>query len=237
MLSLSSLSSFSPLSHNSIVITNDWRSPNALFRVVWDAVSLLLLLFLIFSVPYCVTFLSHSSYSSLTHILIIGHLVDVFFIADFVLRLLFFVELRDGSPVMRRHERMLMYLKGRLIPDILASFPFDLIGYASGAGVWLVFTIRLLKLVRFFRLEYYFASFEAFLQRNSVNIHAMISRIIRTYIYLAITAHCAACLKYALAEHEGEDAWTHIPKFEESTDQSNHYWYLVSLYVVLQVRL
>ncbi len=103
--------------------------PSSLFRMFWDSVILLLLIFYTFSIPLSFLWIVENTPFSETPILLsLGYLVDLVFWVDIILQWNYFMYLDEGILVHDTiHIRERFYNQRNQHRELLALIPFDLI--------------------------------------------------------------------------------------------------------------
>ena len=103
--------------------------PNSLSRKIWDGIVLLGLIFYTFSIPLSFFYIvNNTPFSETPTLLILGYVVDMFFLVDVLLQWNYFMYLDEGLLVYDTiHIREKFYKQRNCTREILALIPFDLI--------------------------------------------------------------------------------------------------------------
>lgn len=103
--------------------------PSSLSRKIWDCIVLLGLVFYTFSIPLSFFYVvENTPFSETSTLLILGYVVDLFFLADVLLQFNCFMYLDEGLLVYDTiHIREKFYKQRNRTRELLALIPFDLI--------------------------------------------------------------------------------------------------------------
>ncbi|CAI2375652.1 unnamed protein product [Moneuplotes crassus] len=187
--------------------------PNTWFKKIWDVVVMILLVYTASYAPFRMAFITNIS----TSVFVFETFIDTLFVIDLLVNLFSAYENEEGRMETRFKKIFMNYLKGWLILDLIASFPFqflDLLGAGTGGGqvntirklarlprLFRIFRVlRILKLVKIIRKS-------AFLEKLTMNPGIM--RLITTLIIVSILVHVYACLWFLqskLSDHS-PDTW------------------------------
>jgi CRP-like cAMP-binding protein len=189
--------------------------PGSTFRMWWDMISMALAFYIAVLLPYRIAFVRDWTLSNA----IFDLLTDLYFIADFILNFFtcYFHDgiLIDSYPKIARH-----YLRTWLIPDLIASTPFDwfvhgvqltppdpvaLVEDAAASETVLLLRVlkivRLLRLLRVARLARYLHRWEThFTSMDFFNSNWL--RLAKVISIMAFFSHWNGCFQYMLATFE-----------------------------------
>lgn len=176
--------------------------PHETFRLRWDFLSILLIAYNAFVVPYEVAFYSgKDSYASGLERYwssIFDRLVDLFFIVDIIVNFFTAVEL-PNKQYYDLKSITLYYLRTWFLIDCVAAFPFNLI-FTSSA---LYRTNQLSKVFKLFRLIRLFRMFRMFRIMNRLEyallIRSAISSVVKFFGIVIVTSHWFSCIFYGIA--------------------------------------
>jgi hypothetical protein len=116
--------------------------PESKFKHVWNGVLVILLVYTFTLMPYIVSFEDAPMFTTLWFI---DTVVDILFLCDILIILN--TAIMDGTTMITsRQEIFCRYLKGFLLIDVLAIFPFYLVTESSSGG-------RANNFVRFLRMS------------------------------------------------------------------------------------
>ena len=103
--------------------------PNSVSRKIWDCIVLLGLIFYTFSIPLSFFYIvGNTPFSETPVLLVLGYMVDLFFLADAILQWNYFMYLDEGLLVYDTiHIRDKFYKQRNCTRELLALIPFDLI--------------------------------------------------------------------------------------------------------------
>ena len=184
--------------------------PSGGFKIYWNVTLGLLLLYTALVTPFLIAFIQSNG-------------VDAWFVIDYILLGAFVLDVfftlntayhdSEGKLIASRKKIFMNYLKGWLIIDLIACFPFDLIEYAlnpSGSSKNTYNTlsklIRLKNLPRLFRLSkllVFFKKNRASPFLDSLYYFFSLShsgvRLLSTVSMILLSLHIVACLWYFMA--------------------------------------
>lgn len=147
-------------------------------------------------------------------------------------------EKSDGTIEYSWKEILFKYLKGLLIPDIVACFPFqimDLIGASTGTGSYknLLKLARLPRLVRVLRI----LKFIELMKKNKImqnmirkiSMNPGIMRLINTLIIVSVLVHVYSCLWFLQSKVQNHNPKTWVMR-TDSIDLEPSIQYLTAVY-------
>ncbi|CAK0850433.1 unnamed protein product [Prorocentrum cordatum] len=183
--------------------------PENIYLICWHLVSLLLILYLVFSMPIQLAFDAQPE----GFLYFLSVTIDVFFMCDLALN--FFVAYRDadGKVVLEPLAVVCNYVRTSFALDLLASIPFDLI-LDDGSdmqvlkGVRVVRVLRILRLVRLLRISKS-NSFKRQLDVviESSRILVFVQGVMGLLICLFGVTHWAACCWYVVGTLDDGQTW------------------------------
>lgn len=128
--------------------------PSSWLRLIWDTSTAIVLLIMVFYVPYHISFVGQSIQYQIFDIF-----VTVWFSVDILLSFITAYE-KDGVLVTRPKRIALHYAKGYLLVDLVATIPFDTIVYGNGRNQGDADFGRLSKAAKVPRLLRYIRAFK-----------------------------------------------------------------------------
>ncbi len=193
--------------------------PTSTFRGVWDAFGFVFMLYFVFVVPWRICFLSNDAF---LHITVWSDcLLDVFFFVDWYLRVTRFAVYADGLLVTDAQD---LWARNRnLWPlELVATLPVDLfLLLLPVRGPWILYWVRMLRLVHVRRIDECVASFEPWIAKKG---HV---RIATQFGYLLVAAHWLCCWWFLISL---QDVVGDIPVWNRLTSPSLLDMYTQSLY-------
>jgi len=166
--------------------------PNSRFKKYWNSLVLCLLLTSIIYVPVELSFLDSQSSTSMDLFMLLS---DCIFLADIVVTFNTAVQV-NGKLEVRRGRIAGKYLRGTLLFDLVASFPYDLFSF-SVKSKGLLRYIRVFRLLRLFRAARFHGIMKRLIASKEQAAHRIavaISRLSGAFLLLLLFAHLAACL-------------------------------------------
>jgi hypothetical protein len=178
--------------------------PTHRFKIIWDAVSMLLLLYTATFVPYKLAYLPHDDFT----IYVIDNIVDVLFLADIFVNFLTAYYNYDNLLITSHAKIAKKYLCTWFIFDLVVCFPFQLV--LSSEASQYNGLIRLLKLPRLYRIARLAKIGKVFKSIENTNpfvekllfkllINAGMLRLLQTLFMLIIFIHLFACAWFLTA--------------------------------------
>ncbi|GHP01449.1 hyperpolarization activated cyclic nucleotide-gated potassium channel 3 [Pycnococcus provasolii] len=191
--------------------------PKSNFRVTWDFIAVILILYTVFSLPFNLGFYWSDEDAQReikwTFWTILDLFIDIYFMTDVVLNFNtgYIIE-KDEITVYERDQITMHYLRTWFVLDFLSSIPIDFVVLGDRASpvyriprlLRLFRMSRLLRLMRLGRMIRYVQRFE-FFNRMSVNP----LRIFKLVSAAIIFCHWNACIQWLVVEAEGftPDSW------------------------------
>eukprot|EP00755_Sulcionema_specki_P033986 Sspe_Gene.101988::Locus_76680_Transcript_1_1_Confidence_1.000_Length_2044::g.101988::m.101988 len=205
-------------------------------QVKWQTLLLLYAVYNVFAVPFAITFSRNvwpATQASILFLQIVELIGDGLFILEVLFN--FFLPFEeDGVQVNIHSEIRGRYIKGWFCIDVLGALPIDLIAFILQGNSPLARLLRLNKLLRFFRLNFYWGRME----KNLMNLNPSLIRLWKFVFLFVLSAHWVACLWMQVVRAEGESSrkWVGLHEFgnEELWDMWNSYfqafyWALVTM--------
>lgn len=149
------------------------------WRRNWSVLSFLLLGVMCITIPIRVSLLSSAftSTSDFLHMNLIEYLIDLFFLADMIFHMTYFVDdvsSNDGKTLWKGHEILNAYLKSKFALDLIAWLPLDLIWLLQGNYYWWCI-FRLNRLIRIARFRSYVKAIHEYTQEKYENATTAVS--------------------------------------------------------------
>ena len=243
-----------PVVDNIIVDISDWElfrryglfNPQSSFRISWDLTTVLLLFYILMTVPYRVAFEGIPTDFEL----FIEWIVDIFFITDLIVNFRTgYIDNVRGEVVMHPRRIAVNYLRTWFVIDFLSSIPVDrflpeasatsygaaddssfdgqnLKVLKAGKAVKAFKLLRLAKLLRFLKLSTIMERVEETFSINRVGL-----KIFKLVSGTLILCHFNACIWYLLASFSEErDTWLTRMDLQNDKEGSK---YLISFYYIV----
>ena len=225
-------------------------TPDSSLRQFWDIMVLFLLLYTLIYLPIKVAFVNNNNNNSdnnnTSNKIQIDPLditVDILFFWDIIMSFITAQKLPDGTLVKKFDEIAISYIKTWFILDVIATFPFYLIGSETLDRIAPIVRIprllkmlrlvRLVKLVRAYRLKKFFEKVE-----YSPKIHQGFIRIFKLLLLVVCFAHFSACLWFFIGDlSEESEGFSWISDIESVyggvKDEPTTTQYIASLYFAI----
>lgn len=213
-----------PGGHEGIEIPRCIILPNSNARFTWDVVIVFLMVYTIIYLPYKIGFGTDSTWD------IVELVVDVFFLADVAVSFFLAVENEDGSLCVDRREIACRYLRSWFFVDIVAAFPFSLLGFSNVSDVTHgVKTIKLLRMVKILRLYRIQKLYNWVIHHPAV--HKPTLKLTWFMLLLFMFSYISGCLWHFCGEiEETDDSWIDRAFGTGIRERSSSYKLLVSMY-------
>lgn len=218
--------------------------PHSMFRNIWGTILMLLLLFMITSIPIRASYFFYTSLTpSVITLIAFDVLYDLLYIADIILSSLFFAYSVNGLNVCVRREIKQKYFSNRtFIIDIFSVVPFEYITIFFDIRYFAV--IRLVKLVRAIHLFETVASFDAFLSYYEISLNNTVKTLFKYISVLLLFSIYAASGMLIIGSifqnvyHGRYKTWVISDNENESFDIDHNDWngsvrYFRSIYFVI----
>jgi hypothetical protein len=209
--------------------------PDSKQKQLWDTLSMLLLLYCSFSVPYSIAFDSDDPDQKNNAKESFEQVIDVVFMVDIFLN---FITAWDNQGFIVREFSWIAknYLRSWFLPDFAGSFPFDttIAAFVDTDAKTLKSTtfIRGLKLIRMLKLIRaikFMNKLEKLKQNEGFEAFGAAITLLSAAFFLFFTAHLLGCFYTILLSYEDGDNWllNYSPDLA-SADVSTRY--IVSIY-------
>lgn len=182
--------------------------PENPFKSIWDVLMIVLLGYVLIVMPLRVAFYDQDGIDP------VELTVDSLFFIDIILTFFTAYEDKDGKVITKHNLIAKNYLKGWFVLDVVATFPFYLVGNSAVSRLSslarvprllkLFKLVKLLKLLRAYRFRQYFQALE-----YSPKIHPGTVRIAKIFFLMVTFGHFVSCLWYFIGDiqDENEDSW------------------------------
>ena len=167
-------------------------NPFAKFRGDWDMIQLVMLFYIMTSVPYRLGFDDEVELWSLWFW--VDVLIDIYFIADVLVNFRTAVIRQDGKVMFKQKDIAWEYGRTWLIVDVISCLPLGYIAYWNGESATSEHrTLKLLRLLRLLRL----ARIKRILDRWEEMLYGMQwFKMVKVIVVLGGCAHWMACVWY-----------------------------------------
>jgi len=194
--------------------------PTGRFRQTWDSTFLCAIIYIVLLFPYRIAFVTEQSMAYA----VIDFILDLFFLADIPLNFCTAFYEPDTNILVTNHRRIAKhYSKTWLLPDVVASIPYD--WFISGvrlssssvfdgdgdSGVaaqlpQVLRTIRCIKLIRLLRVAGVGRRLEKIVERFSLEVilNNDVLHLLGIAGFMTLFAHWNACFQYLLATLEAD---------------------------------
>ncbi|KAJ9457245.1 hypothetical protein DIPPA_02976 [Diplonema papillatum] len=227
-------------------VTLDFKNPNLsladLFsgflckeQVKWQAILLFLAVFNVFVIPYQMAIRGTTGAAGVEVLLTVLEIIgDVLFLLEVFVN--FYLPFEEEGVQINIHKLIFhKYVGSWLVPDLVGAVPLQYLQFfvagLSDKGAYL----RVNKLVRFFRLNFYWGRME----KNLLHMNPSLIRLGKFIFLFILTAHWIACGWLEVARTGAEDntqKWIGLHDFQDSdiwTDSDRYYhafyWSLVTM--------
>lgn len=193
--------------------------PKSPVRQSWEALIVLLLVYIMVAVPIRVAFDVFIERHGFTNYFDV--LIDVMFLMDIVLNCFSgYYDGETGDVIMDQRKILKKYLKSWFLLDVIASIPLSI--FIDGRFSFFKL-FRLLKLLRVFRLKRYMNVIEFHL-----GINVIYTRLFKVFIGVFFATHVVGCFWYATFWIDlNENSWVVRYDLEDASLSSK---YLASIY-------
>lgn len=156
------------------------------YKIRWDLFVILLSLYNTFLVPIEVSF--NPDFTNINYFFWADRIIDMFFALDIIINFRYaYIHKRTGDEIWDWRLIAFNYLKGRLIIDVLAAAPFDLLGEVFNLNHSALKFFGLLKLIRILRVSRIITYLNF---KDDVEITL---RYVKIIFFLIIYIHCYSC--------------------------------------------
>lgn len=191
--------------------------PGAQWRIRWDMMMLVLVMWTSYSVPYRASFSTHNGGIEAWAELFI----DVVFLLDVFLN--FFTAYYETEGILQTNPRAIArrYLRGWFFLDLVSSIPIS--GFSSALSPTLArffLALKFVKLLRLVRLMRYMDSKEV-----SMFFTPSMLRLFTTFVLLTWIWHVITCLYWyiSISQGLGSSEWTPDADHHHNTDVLNYF--------------
>jgi hypothetical protein len=181
--------------------------PDCNFNSIWDVLSMILILYSCLTIPYRLAFHVEAAGAYA----VFDRVVDAVFLLDCAMTFRK-ATYHEGVLVAAPSRIANVYLKGWFIPDLMSSFPFDLLIDASGSdtdpeAARLLKIIRILRMVKILRMVRIQRLLKKMQESFGIKNGVMIS--IKFMLFTMFAAHFQACLWFGMSncEEDGCANW------------------------------
>ena len=215
-------------------------SPGSKFKVLWNIIMALVLLYTALIMPYTLTFIDYNTF-------------DAWGILEIILDILFFIDIiinfnsayfdQEGSLITARKDITINYLKSWFLLDVAACFPFNTVGADNNSATYsthdynnFIRLLRLPRLYRLFRIVRLVKMFKHY--KNSeilekiqdfLSIKHSIMKLLTSSLSILLCVHIMACFWYYSSKIEGFNPDTWVFRSGIDLDELGTL-YIVSLY-------
>lgn len=168
-------------------------------RKIWDCLVVVGLMWYLFSVPLSLMYIVENSPLSKSPVLmVLGYMVDLFFVMDAILQFHYFMYSHEGLVVFdKNHIHEHFYQKRNWIREVVGLVPFDLIACFFGGRFCHYF--RLFKLLRVPNLAMYTEAVDVIFAEMKIDIDLSFYRVIKLNIIMILVCHWVGCCWYMMA--------------------------------------
>lgn len=208
--------------------------PEGNFRITWDFISIVLIIYEMFVIPFMLGFdMSEVDFFQKTNLII-----DTFFMADMLMSFTTSYY-SEGILITTRKQIAINYVKFWFWFDLVASFPYSWVDFAvngertktSNMLMLLRFArmLKILRLVRIFKLGHILTKIEGWVEA-SVFLNSLLGFCRLSLIILAI-AHWIACAWHFIGELESQNnSITWLSTLRSKGHQGWYHEYIASIY-------
>lgn len=170
--------------------------PASSFRICWDALCVLLVLYIALERPYRAVFLYLDDEDILRPWMVVDFVIEVFFVIELYLRLYLFPITQNGAIVTDSGMIRKDYAQHEFLMDTIISFPVGFLAYLFKQEYFVY--IRLFHMVRILRLPQYLARIEGYLNLANLRISAATRLLSRVFGYYFLVIHWFGCIWFAI---------------------------------------
>jgi len=212
---------------------NRWIHPSSFYRLTWDTATLITVLLATILDPLGIGFGWQVTFPHL----VIDVLTDVFFCMDIMQHIQYFAILVDGELIKDRRSFRPIYIKSRLLTDVLSILPLCYIVYLITQKDEYYWYMRILQLTRLRSLFMYTASPVHLLESlTGLIVPNVARRYLDIFLLVLISAHMISCTFLLVGRIElaqGHDSWltNPIPWGGLLMEQANSFKYLMATFL------
>jgi CRP-like cAMP-binding protein len=214
--------------------------PNNRFKIFWNIIISITLLYTATIMPYSTVFLESNEYDAWFYIEII---MDGLFFIDILINFNSAFYASDGTLVQDRKKVCLKYIKSWLIVDVISCIPFGYIGkvqtgYQSpnSTSSSMLNLLRVPKFYKLFRITRFIKMLKHYNNRDilekfqdmfGIKLSAM--KFITSMLSIVMSVHIVSCFWYFLSKIQGNqpNTWVYELGYQ---DYDNFSLYIISLY-------
>jgi CRP-like cAMP-binding protein/voltage-gated potassium channel Kch len=184
--------------------------PGSKFRRIWDSLMLFHCVYMWVAIPLRYAFMYSSSYhtTGLFAWLGVDYVLDILIVVEMVFQWRFYGFLEGGRKVDDAIYIKRRYLRSWFTLDLISVIPYDVfapIGSTAIARVHLQLALRIPKLVRIFKLNYYIRTIEEFVHHEVTYITNTMTRLFKLLCALVLLANSMCSIWFLLAQSQGLD--------------------------------
>ncbi|EQC38596.1 hypothetical protein SDRG_04299 [Saprolegnia diclina VS20] len=204
-------------------------NPSGRFRIQWDVLSVVLIIYNGFYIPLSLAFGRDSAYPIITQLDQAQWAFSLLYLADVIVNFFSAYETR-GKIEMRWPVIIFNYLRTWFLVDSLAAFPFDIVLSPSEASTGMFQILRLLKLFRML-------SFMRILHRLEyvLLIRSNVSSLLKFCLLVFLTSHWFSCFFYYIS-YDNPTGWVSNQKLQNDTLYAKYvnafYWSIMTMTTV-----
>jgi len=205
-------------------------------RTKWELIVLTVIMYYSIGIPLRICFPGIHSWG----FFYFDYLVDTVFIIDIYLNYCRFAFVAfDGSVEANPEEIAKHYRKTRMVSDLVASLPLDiLLAVPSMRTLQVAALLRLPKVIRLAQVPYLFERLRSFVRSSDLSINTNIIRLVQLFLTALAVSHWLGCAFYLISrlEDSEHDNWVEAYGIQNSPLATKYlrsfYWALSTLTVV-----
>ncbi|KAL7553159.1 hypothetical protein ACHAWF_016401 [Thalassiosira exigua] len=179
--------------------------PDSQFRVAWDVLAFLSLVYLILSIPMTMSF-ARKSVNPATFL--VDLMVDAFFIGDIYCRLRKFAIVKDGFLVSTPKTFAEVYRKDEFGLDLISALPLSFFVFVTGAPADLYGLFRLVQLLRAARFDKYLEGLVEILNtRSRFVVTTATLRVCQIFMIILFSCHWFSCIFHLVGSQGETESW------------------------------
>ena len=186
-----------------------WFQPASMFRVCWDVICMLLVLYYAFEIPFRASFLYRDlEGTTLTSWMLTDIVIEVFYIVELYLRLEQFPIICNGVIVTDIETIRHHHVKHGIVVDAFASIPVISVVVATQCPYQYASFVRIWHMTRVLRLPAYTARIEGYLNLVNVRISAPTRLLSRVIAYYVVAIHWFSCFWFCIHRYQSTEQFT-----------------------------
>ena len=173
--------------------------PDSLFRIIWDCIMMLGLLYYTCSLPLSLMKSLQTFSESDTALFIIGYLVDFLFVIDTIFKYNYFMFIEEG--IIQHHKERIrdnFIHHHKIWREAFSMIPLELMIFVYGPSYLHFF--RVTKIIRLLDIPTYVTRAEKILGEFKFGMNQSLHRIIKLNILMVVVCHWVGCLWYLSAD-------------------------------------